>query len=400
MWPLDEQRLLVFAGGWVHVLDLRTGRARRTQQLRWYGRGKGRGLMAFGLARAADGTLYFAEYVTEPGDRSTGVWRSRDAGERWELAFEFEPGQVRHIHAVHCDRDGSLWIGTGDRDEHCFVGRSIDGGSTFEWVGHGAQIHRTCAFVGFDDVVLWSTDADFEQNHVVRWHRATGEVTVDARAARRHLLRHAGRRRARAAGPRAGGRAGVGRAPRRERRAVARLAGHRLCRPGAARRPACGSRAGQPRRGVRAREPASDDRPRGGDLPVRASGRCPGERGRRARAAGGRVDARARSRATRGSTSSRACSRWRARASPPCVVASSLARSEYGAYAIVVGINVVLVMGLDLGLTSSVARFVAQGRASTRLVVAVALLRLAIIAVAALLILAGPFDGDGSAVAT
>jgi hypothetical protein len=34
--------------------------------------------------------------------------------------------------------------------------------------------------VCFDDVVLWSTDADFEQNHVVRWHRDTGEVSVDA----------------------------------------------------------------------------------------------------------------------------------------------------------------------------------------------------------------------------
>jgi hypothetical protein len=180
LWPLDQQRLVVLAGGWVYVVDLRTGRSRRTQRLRWYGRGKGRGLMAFGLARAADGTLFFAEYVTEPGDRPAGLWRSRDAGDGWELAFEFEPGQVRHIHTVHCDDDGSLWIGTGDRDEHCFVGRSGDGGRTFDWVGHGAQVHRTCAFVGFEDVVLWATDADFEQNHVVRWHRTTGAVTVDA----------------------------------------------------------------------------------------------------------------------------------------------------------------------------------------------------------------------------
>ena len=35
------------------------------------------------------------------------------------------------------------------------------------------------------------------------------------------------------------------------------------------------------------------------------------------------------------------------------VVASSLARAEYGAYAIAAGIGAVLVMGLDLGLTSS-----------------------------------------------
>lgn len=180
LWPLDDERLLVFAGGWIHVLDLPSGRVRRTHQLRWFGRGKGRGLMAFGLTRAREGTLWFAEYVTESGDRPTGIWRSCDDGESWQLAFEFEPTQTRHIHVVHADpADGAVWIGSGDRDEHCFVGRSTDDGDTFEWVGHGAQIHRTCAFVCFDDVVLWSTDADFEQNHVVRWHRGSGEVTVD-----------------------------------------------------------------------------------------------------------------------------------------------------------------------------------------------------------------------------
>lgn len=72
------------------------------------------------------------------------------------------------------------------------------------------------------------------------------------------------------------------------------------------------------------------------------------------------------------------------------VVASTLTKSDYGAYAIVFGIQVLLVMALDLGLTSSLARYVAQGRADTRLVVAVALLRLVIIVAAALVVLASP----------
>lgn len=77
------------------------------------------------------------------------------------------------------------------------------------------------------------------------------------------------------------------------------------------------------------------------------------------------------------------------------LVANALSRAEYGAYAIVVGINVILVMALDLGMTSSLARYVAQGRGSTRLVVAVALTRLTIIGAAALLVLAArPFAGD------
>jgi O-antigen/teichoic acid export membrane protein len=77
------------------------------------------------------------------------------------------------------------------------------------------------------------------------------------------------------------------------------------------------------------------------------------------------------------------------------LVANALTRHQYGAYAIVVGINVILVMALDLGMTSSLARYVAQGRGSTRLVVSVALTRLAIIGVAALFVLAAkPFAGD------
>ncbi|MCW2927381.1 MAG: glycosyl hydrolase repeat-containing protein [Thermoleophilia bacterium] len=182
----DPARVIAFAGGWIHVLELDSrgrprGRARRTHELRYFGRGKGRGLMAFGVCEDLQGHLYFAEYVTESGDRPTGIWRSTDAGETWALRYEFQPTDIRHIHVIQCDpHDGALWIGTGDRDEHCFVGVSRDGGASFEWAGHGRQIHRTCAFACFEDAVVWGMDADFEQNHVLRWGRADGAVTTHA----------------------------------------------------------------------------------------------------------------------------------------------------------------------------------------------------------------------------
>lgn len=173
--PLGDDDLLVVSGGWVQLVDLGSGRVRRTHELRYFGRGKGRGLMAFGLCRDLEGALYFAEYVTESGDRPTGIWKSTDDGATWALCYEFAPTDIRHVHAVQCDPfDGSIWIGTGDRDEHCFVGRSEDGGATFEWVGTGRQIHRTCSFAFFADEVVWGMDADFEQNHVIRWERAGG----------------------------------------------------------------------------------------------------------------------------------------------------------------------------------------------------------------------------------
>ena len=72
------------------------------------------------------------------------------------------------------------------------------------------------------------------------------------------------------------------------------------------------------------------------------------------------------------------------------LVAASLTRSDYGAYAIVFGIQVVLVMALDMGLTSALARYVAQGRATTGLVIRVATARLLLISVAALVVLVAP----------
>ena len=68
------------------------------------------------------------------------------------------------------------------------------------------------------------------------------------------------------------------------------------------------------------------------------------------------------------------------------LVANALSKQQYGGYAIVFGVCVIAVMALDLGFTSALARYVAQGRGTTRLVIRTALARLGIIAVAAVLV--------------
>ena len=64
--PLGDERLVVFAAGDVHVLIYGRERVERTHRLRYFGPGKGRGLMAFGLTRDQTGAIYFGEYTTEP----------------------------------------------------------------------------------------------------------------------------------------------------------------------------------------------------------------------------------------------------------------------------------------------------------------------------------------------
>lgn len=172
--PLEDERLLVFAAGDIHTLDLRVRKIERTHRLRYFGPGKGRGLMAFGLTSDQNGAIYFGEYTTEPGDHPICIWKSTDDGTTWHDAFEFPAGNVRHIHTVQFDPyDGAIWIGTGDRDEQCYVGLSYDGAASFAWMAHGTQKCRTCGFVFFADVVLWGMDTGTEPNHLIGLQRQT-----------------------------------------------------------------------------------------------------------------------------------------------------------------------------------------------------------------------------------
>ena len=57
-------------------------------------------------------------------------------------------------------------MGTGDRNEECYVGVSHDGAASFKWVARGTQTCRTCGFVFFPDAVLWGMDADHKPNRL------------------------------------------------------------------------------------------------------------------------------------------------------------------------------------------------------------------------------------------
>jgi len=177
--PLDEGHLVVFGGGDVYRVDLASARQERVHTLRYFGRGKGRGVMPHGLTLDPDGNVYYGEYPTHP-DGAPGtirVWRATEGATHWEVAFEFGPGEVRHIHGVQWDPYGeAIWIGTGDRDSGSRIGFSRDRASHFEWVGTGSQLYRACSLLFFPEDVVWATDADLEPARVGRWSRGAASV--------------------------------------------------------------------------------------------------------------------------------------------------------------------------------------------------------------------------------
>ncbi len=178
---LDENTLLAFAGGDAYRIDVASGDAARVHRLRYFGPGRGRGLMPHGLTRDASGTIYYGEYPTGvlAHGETVRIWRSRDEGRTWGTAHEFAPGAVRHVHAVQWDAIGNaLWVATGDKDAECRIGYSRDGGATFTWIGEGSQSFRAVSFLFTPLAVSWAMDSPAAPTHLVRWERATDRVDV------------------------------------------------------------------------------------------------------------------------------------------------------------------------------------------------------------------------------
>lgn len=177
--PVGGDDLVVFGGGDVYRVDLRRGTQVRVHTLRYFGRGEGRGVMPHGIAVSADGTVWYGEYATRHGgpDYTIQVWRGDDGGRRWTAVYTFGPGEVRHVHVVQLDPvDGALWVGTGDTSGQSRLGRSMDGGARFHWIGRDSQDFRVCSLLFFPDRVVWGTDNDLGQNRLLRWQRTAAAV--------------------------------------------------------------------------------------------------------------------------------------------------------------------------------------------------------------------------------
>lgn len=135
-----------------------------------------------GLMRDRKGRIFLAQYARNPQrELSMHIWRSDDDGLHFEPIHCFEPGQVRHIHFVQEDPlDGSLWMGTGDRDDESGIFRSSDGGDSWEEVGRGAQDWRAISLAFRPEAIYFGTDAGNDvhdyTNRILRLDRRTGRL--------------------------------------------------------------------------------------------------------------------------------------------------------------------------------------------------------------------------------
>ena len=132
------------------------------------------------LCEDEDGTIYFGEYFMNPERGVVRIWRVSPQFDTWNIAHEFSPNSVRHVHGVYRDPfdKKSFWVAVGDFRGECFILRTRDGFQSFKRFGDGEQIWRAVKLYFTKDYVCWLTDSNLELNHACRMHRKTGELEI------------------------------------------------------------------------------------------------------------------------------------------------------------------------------------------------------------------------------
>jgi len=153
-------------------------RFKKTMKLTHYGFGMGRGILSNGLLTTVDGKVFFGEYFRNTERGPVKIFRSYNNGQDWDIALEFAPGIIRHVHALQSDPyTGRLWICTGDKDNESFIGWSDDDFKSIARIGEGNQIWRSCQLVFTEDAVYWGTDTgSIELAGIYRWDRKIKET--------------------------------------------------------------------------------------------------------------------------------------------------------------------------------------------------------------------------------
>jgi hypothetical protein len=175
----DKSNLFVNSKG--RTLCIRASRVyamNEDQSLRPLFEIQGDSVLHGGICEDEEGWTYFGEYFMNPQRRPVRIWRIDADFNEWEVAYEFPPGSVRHIHGIYADSHdpGALWACTGDDTGECFFLRTTNAFRTMEMFGDGSQLWRAVRLHFNETYICWLTDSQLEQNYACRMRREDGNL--------------------------------------------------------------------------------------------------------------------------------------------------------------------------------------------------------------------------------
>jgi hypothetical protein len=125
-----------------------------------------------------NGIIYFGEYFSNFEKKAVHIYSSKDNGESWSIAYTFKEGNINHIHGLFYDKfTNNIWVVTGDRENECIIGYTVDGFKTFNEVFRGGQDYRTCNLLFYEDYIVYVTDSQYIQNVIKKFDRKTLKIS-------------------------------------------------------------------------------------------------------------------------------------------------------------------------------------------------------------------------------
>ena len=133
-----------------------------------------------GICEGKDGFTYIAEYIPNPERTlSIHVFRSRNLLD-FEIAWEFDPGLVRHVHALVPDPQSSrIWVLTGDHDNESNIFFTDDAFVTLELFLNEGQRTRATDLVLTNGSLIWGMDSPLETSFILSANRESPRASKE-----------------------------------------------------------------------------------------------------------------------------------------------------------------------------------------------------------------------------
>jgi len=179
--PLANGGACAMSAGYMWYRASNSKEFKKTLTLPHYGFiwGEGQGVRNDGLVRLGDGTILVGEYFQNKKRTNVLIYSSKDNGKSWETIYNFEPGRIRHIHALQWDPYAKkVWVCTGDWDRESMVAYSDDKGKTFTPIGQGDQKWRVTQLIFTKEAIYWGADTSHTDiNGIYKWDRNTHKLS-------------------------------------------------------------------------------------------------------------------------------------------------------------------------------------------------------------------------------
>jgi hypothetical protein len=121
------------------------------------------------------GAVYWGEYFDNAAREEVHIYASTDGGVKWNVAYTFPKGAIRHVHNIVHDSWGDcLWVLTGDYGDECRILRVSCDLRQIDVVLRGNQQARAVALVPGEEGLYFASDTPLEANFIYHMNRQGG----------------------------------------------------------------------------------------------------------------------------------------------------------------------------------------------------------------------------------